>query len=182
MRHLAYWSLPNLALALALFPGVVLRTAAADASVQPSAESRPAGGSSNFDLLVYGFSYHPDQEAAHAQQVDNEFNPGLGLNYEFRKTEKGVAYFGVGLYRDSGRNWAKLAGPGYQFRLGDRWRLGAGFLLLKSPTYHNGDLLFAPIPLLTYDLGSVKINAFYAPQYRQYNTLDVFGLYFGIPL
>jgi hypothetical protein len=182
MRHLAYWSLPNLALALALFPGVVLRTAAADASVQASAEAGPASGSSNFDLLVYGFSYHPDREAAHAQQVDNEFNPGLGLNYEFRKTETGVAYFGVGVYRDSGGSWAKLAGPGYQFRLGDRWRLGAGFLLLKSSTYHNGDLLFAPIPLLTYDLGRVKINAFYAPQYKQYNTVDVFGVYFGIPL
>jgi hypothetical protein len=114
--------------------------------------------------------------------VGNEVNVGLGLSYDFHSDARGVAFFTGGFYEDSGRHWAKLAGPGYQFKLGERWRLGGALLAIDSPTYNNGRLFVAPIPVLTYDLGAVKLNAIYAPRFRQANNFAVFGLYFSFPL
>ena len=131
-------------------------------------------------MHLYGFSYHTDREGSRRKHVNNELNIGLGLNHEFRNDDRGVAFFEAGLYRDSGLNWAKLAGPGYQVKLGERWRLGAALLLIQSPTYNRGRAFVAPIPLLTYDLGAVKLNAIYAPKFQQ-NEFAVFGLYFTIP-
>jgi hypothetical protein len=45
----------------------------------------------------------------------------------------------------------------------------------------NGRTVVAPIPLLTYDLGAVILNAIYAPRFQQYNNFAVFCLYFSIP-
>jgi hypothetical protein len=129
---------------------------------------------------VYGFSYHPDREGSRRKHVNNELNIGLGLNYELRNDDQGVAFFEAGFYEDSGRNWAKLAGPGYQVKLGERWRLGAALLAIQSRTYNSGRAFIAPIPLLTYDLGRVKLNAIYAPKFQQ-NEFAVFGFYFSIP-
>ena len=33
------------------------------------------------DLNVYGLSYHPDREAVHKKDLDNQVNWGLGLHY-----------------------------------------------------------------------------------------------------
>jgi hypothetical protein len=32
------------------------------------------------DLNVYGLAYHPDRDTVHRLNLDNEFNPGLGLH------------------------------------------------------------------------------------------------------
>ena len=178
MRYLAYRLLPALAVALALSGS---GAAAAGASVEPSPEVRPAAPWSNLSLHVYGLSYHTDREGARRRNVDNELNPGLGLGYEFHNDDRGAAFFAAGFYEDSGRNMAKLAGPGYQFKLGNRWRLGAVLPVIQSRTYNNGRTFIVPIPLLTYDLGAVKLNAVYAPRYRQHNEFAVFGLYLSIP-
>lgn len=114
-------------------------------------------------------------------RLDKEVNLGLGLSYTFHDDERGAAFFTAGIYQDSGRNWAKLAGPGYQFKLGDRWRLGVALPVMHSRTYNNSRVFVAPIPLLTYDLGVVKLNAVYAPRFQQYNNFAVFGVYFSIP-
>ena len=37
-------------------------------------------------------------------------------------------------------------------------------------------------PILTYDLGAVKLNAIYVPRYGDYNQFAVFGFYFSLPL
>lgn len=206
---MAYRLLPTLAVVLALYgcgaldrrpepasPGTVLgtasagasvesshevRPAAAGASVKPSHEVRPADRLSNLSLHVYGLSYHTDREGARRRNVDNELNPGLGLGYEFHNDDRGVAFFAAGFYEDSGRSLAKLAGPGYQFKLGNRWRLGAVLPVIQSRTYNNGRAFIVPIPLLTYDLGAVRLNAVYAPRYGQHNEFAVFGLYLSIP-
>jgi hypothetical protein len=115
-------------------------------------------------------------------RLDNELNLGLGLNYELHSDALGVAFFEGGFYEDSGRNWAKVAGPGYQFKLGKEWRAGAALLLIHSQTYNSGRAFVAPIPLLTYDLGAVKLNAIYVPRFRPYNEFAVFGFYFSAPL
>jgi hypothetical protein len=127
-------------------------------------------------------SYHPDREGVQHSHLGNELNLGFGLNYEFHNDARGVAFVEGGFYEDSGRNWAKIVGPGYQFKLGEDWRAGAALLLIQSRTYNRGRAFVAPIPLLTYDLGPVKLNAIYVPQVRPYNEFAVFGLYFSIPL
>jgi hypothetical protein len=93
-----------------------------------------------------------------------------------------VAFVEAGFYRDSGRNTAKLAGVGYQFKLGERWRLGGALVGVHSKTYNLGNPFIAPVPIVTYDLGPVKLNAIYVPKYRPYNEFAVFGFYFSLPL
>lgn len=113
--------------------------------------------------------------------VDNERNYGLGLAYEFHNDADGVAFFEAGFFKDSGRNWAKLVGPGYQFKLDKKWRLGAALLLLDSGTYNRGRAFVTPIPMLTHDMGAVKLNAIYAPHFQRYNNFAVFGFYISVP-
>lgn len=50
-----------------------------------------------------------------------------------------------------------------------------------SPTYNHGKFFIAPLPVVSYDLGAVQLNAIYVPRYRDYNQFAVFGLYFTIP-
>ncbi|HET9403161.1 MAG TPA: hypothetical protein VFO57_01105 [Burkholderiales bacterium] len=37
------------------------------------------------------------------------------------------------------------------------------------------------IPLVTYDLGYVKLNAVYFPKFGHYNEVDAVGFYISIP-
>lgn len=71
---------------------------------------------------------------------------------------------------------------GYQFKLDKRWRLGGALTAIYSETYNDGNLFLAPIPILTYDLGAVKVNAIYVPRYSEYNKFAVFGFYLSVPL
>jgi hypothetical protein len=93
-----------------------------------------------------------------------------------------MEFVDAGLYCDSGSNIAKLAGVGYQYKLGERWRLGGALVGLYSPTYNHGRFFVAPLPIVSYELGPVTLNAVYAPRYREYNQFAVFGFYFSIPL
>jgi hypothetical protein len=70
----------------------------------------------------------------------------------------------------------------YQYKLGERWRLGGALVGLVSPSYNHGGFFVAPLPIVSYDLGAVTLNAVYAPRYREYDEFAVFGFYFGIPL
>jgi hypothetical protein len=147
--------------------------------LRPAPEA--AGSVTNLELQVYGISYHPDREGVRRNRVGNEANAGLGLSYEFHNDSSGAAFVEAGFYEDSGRNWAKLAGPGYQFKFGSNLRLGAILPVIQSRTYNNGRAFVAPIPLLTYDFGAVKLNAVFAPKFQQLNKFAVFGFYLGIP-
>lgn len=144
--------------------------------------TRPTNLGFKLSLHVFGFSYHPDRAGTRDRHLDNEVNLGLGLNYEIRNDALGVTNVETGFFRDSGRNWAKLAGVGYQFKFGKRWRLGADLLAIQSPTYNNGRGFVAPVPRATYDFGPVKANLVYVPRYQNYNRFAVFGLYFSIPM
>jgi hypothetical protein len=130
---------------------------------------------------VYGFSYHPDREGVRSAGLDNELNLGLGLNYTVQEDSRGIGFVEAGFYRDSGSHLAKVAGMGYQFKLGRHWRLGGAVLGLQSETYNHGGAFIAPLPILTYDFGKVKLNALYAPRYGEYNAFAVFGFYFSVP-
>jgi hypothetical protein len=114
--------------------------------------------------------------------LDNELNVGLGLNYTVHEDERGIGFVEAGFYRDSGSHLAKLAGTGYQYKAGRRLRLGGALVGLHSETYNHGRFFIAPLPLATYDLGAVKLNAIYVPRYGDYNRFAVFGFYFSVPL
>ena len=170
MKSLANGWLPRLALALALGG---YNVASADVGAEPGP---------NLNLHLYGFSYHTDQRGVRRSGLNNQINLGLGLNYAFYDDARGEGFVEAGFYRDSGSRIAKLAGVGYQYKLGERWRLGGALVGLYSPTYNHGRFFVAPLPIVSYDLGPVTLNAMYAPRYREYNQFAVFGFYFSMPL
>jgi hypothetical protein len=95
---------------------------------------------------------------------------------------RSIQFVEAGFYRDSGSHVAKIAGMGYQFKLGQRWRLGGALFGVQSETYNAGSPFIAPVPIVTYGLGTVKLNAVYMPRYGDYNPFAVFGFYFSVPL
>lgn len=159
---------------------------------EPAAESNSASAAKtppqhhyrrlSVNLHVFGFSYHPDREGTRVNHLDNEINAGLGFGYRLREDELGLVNSEVGLFKDSGSNWAKFAGVCYLFKLDERWMLGADVLLIQSSSYNFGEAFVAPIPRLTYDFGKVILNAVYVPRYRELNRFAVLGLYITIPL
>lgn len=124
---------------------------------------------------MYGLAFHPDRETVHKEDLDNEVNPGLGLHYELRNTKLGVTFAEAGVYYDSGREWAKFVGLGYQFKIADRWRIGGALAAVHSRTYNDGIAFIAMIPLLTYDFGRIKLNAAYYPRISRYNEVAAFA-------
>ena len=176
-------------LATALALSTPAAAAAADGATEGSPassprESPPADNWLNLDALdlnVYGFSYHPDRETVKRLGLDNEFNPGLGFNYELLDDARGITFVQAGAYYDSGRNWAKFAGLGYQFKWGERWRIGGAVAVIHSRTYNEGAAFIGMIPLITYDFGPIKVNAVYFPKFGNRNEVAAYGLYFSIP-
>jgi hypothetical protein len=96
--------------------------------------------------------------------------------------ERGTTFAEVGAFQDSGRNWAKFAAPGYQFRVGSQWKMGAALAVMNSRTYDGGTTFVAMIPLVTYDLGRIKLNATYLPRVAGYSGVAAFAFYLSIPI
>lgn len=135
----------------------------------------PASG--DIGVNVYGLSYHLDQERARELQVDNQFNPGLGLHYIIHETSRSLWFAEAGAYRDSGQHVAKLVGPGYQYKLSRQWRLGGGLIYFNSKSYNRGRPFVAPVPLLTYQTGPLALNLTYFPKVAGFNAVATFGFY-----
>lgn len=134
------------------------------------------------DLNIYGLSYHPDREAVDRLHLDNQVNPGLGVHYELANDRRGITFADAGAYYDSGRNWAKFAALGYQFKLTEHWRMGGAIAVMDSPTYNGGAAVIALIPVVTCDMGRIKLNAVYFPKFSHYNEVAAFGFYISIPV
>ncbi len=158
------------------------RTASAGTGTEPSHPFAPADPRLHLNVHVYGFSYHADRQGVRRAGLDNEFNLGFGLNYAFHEDARSVGFLEAGFYRDSGSELAKLAGAGYQLKFGEHWRIGGALVGAISPTYNRGRFFIAPLPIVTYDFGIVKVNAIYMPRYGEYNKFAVFGFYFSLPL
>jgi len=164
-------------------------------SEQPTANTIPSGEKEkpahiapskderiSINVHIFGLSYHPDRAGTRINHLNNELNFGLGLGYKLFEDNLGEVVSEVGVYKDSGRNWAKIAGVGYKFKITDRWKLGADLLAIQSPTYNYGDAFIAPIPRLSYDFSHAKINLIYIPRYKELNQYAVYGLYLTIPI
>ena len=192
--RLSAWSVLHIIIVALALLGPCAKTAHAQAQEDASApdatkisseQSEPADSWFHLDKLelnIYGLAYHPDREKVEAENLDNEVNPGIGLHYEFRDTERGVTFVELGTYYDSGSNWAKFLSLGYQFKLGKNWKIGGAVAAVHSSTYNDGVTFVGMFPLVTYDLGPVKLNVVYFPKVANYNEVAAYGFYVSLPL
>ena len=127
-------------------------------------------------INLYGLSYHFDQDKAREMGIDNQVNPGLGLRWRAPRSRwDWIA--DAGLYRDSGRNTAKLAGGGALWHAAEGLRLGGALVLLHSKTYNAGRAFVAPAPLAAYDFGRVTFNLVYFAKWREVNRTNQIGFW-----
>lgn len=137
----------------------------------------------DFGVNVYGASYHFERREARERNVDNEFNPGLGLRYRRRHDARFDWFAEAGAYRDSGRNTAVLAGAGAFWKPGgdaSGWRLGGGLAFVHSDTYNRGRAFVAPFPVAAYEWRGVTLNVTYIPKVRRVNDISALGAWITI--
>jgi hypothetical protein len=126
---------------------------------------------------VYGLSRHLDRAKARELHVDNERNPGLGLRYRVPQGERLDWIFDTGLYHDSGRNTAFVAGAGGSWHATEHLRLAGALAFFKSDTYNRGRAGIAPLPLAVWDTRPVSFNFVYFPKVREINSVATVGFW-----
>ena len=138
----------------------------------------------DWGINLYGVSYHWDRDLAQQNDLDNEFNPGLGVRYRMGSWLKADAILDGGAYYDSGRNTAVYAGAGLLWPLDrdKRFNLGAVLTVFHSDTYNQGDTFIAPVPLFALKLDGVTLNLTHFPKIRNFNEVAATALFFTIPL
>ncbi|MGQ0546503.1 MAG: hypothetical protein ACT4P3_14405, partial [Betaproteobacteria bacterium] len=136
-----------------------------------------AAGEGDWGINLYGASYHFQRERARELGVDNEWTPGLGLRWRRPAAARWQWVIDAGVYRDSGRNTALVAGAGALWHAGERLRLGGAAAFLHSDTYNRGDPALAPVPLAAYELRRVTLNAAYLPKVREINEVATLALW-----
>jgi hypothetical protein len=129
---------------------------------------------------VYGLSYHFDRDRAKQLDVDNSFNPGLGVRYNFAQVERWTFFADAGAYYDSGRNTAVYGGVGALWQVVGGLQIGAALAVMDSDTYNRGKTFVAPLPLVAYDFGPVMVNLTYFPKISDYNEVATLGLWFTL--
>lgn len=137
----------------------------------------PPPAHAELGINVYGLSYHFDQDKARAQGTDNQVNPGLGVRWRDGLYPRFDWFADAAVYRDSGRNTAKIAGAGVLWRAGEGLRLGGALALFDSKTYNNGRAFIAPVPVAAYDLRRVTLNMVYLPKFREVNDINALGFW-----
>ncbi len=137
----------------------------------------PLAASAELGVNLYGLSYHFDRSRARALGVDNEINAGLGLRYRVPHSERLQWIFDAGIYHDSGRNTALLAGGGLLWNMSDRWRLGGALAAFKSDSYNRGEAFVAPLPLVAYEFRSVTLNFTYFPRLAEVNDVATLAVW-----
>lgn len=129
---------------------------------------------------VYGLSVHFDQDEAERLGVDNNFNPGLGLRYEFARHDRWSFFADAGAYYDSGKNTAVYGGVGALWQVVGGLKIGAALAVMDSDTYNNGKTFVAPLPLVAYDFGPVTVNLTFFPKVSKFNDVATLGLWFTV--
>lgn len=127
-------------------------------------------------LNIYGLSWHLDADKARELDVDNWFNPGLGIRYRV-PGERFDYIFDAGFYRDSGRNTALLAGGAVHWRATERARLGLALVVFNSKIYNDGNTFLAPLPTAAWDFGPAQLNVVYMPKVTKINDMNTLGFW-----
>ena len=157
--------------------------AAAGVMLATASLAAPAAAG-DWGVNVYGLSYHWDRDTAERNDLDNEFNPGLGVRYRIGSWLKADAIIDAGAYRDSGRNTAVYAAAGLLWPLDSdkRFSIGAALTAFHSDSYNRGDPFIAPIPLVAVRFDRVTVNVTHFPKIRNFNEVAATALFFTIPL
>jgi hypothetical protein len=125
---------------------------------------------------IYGLSWHLNADQAHAQGMDNWFNPGLGVRYRV-PGERFDYFLDAGTYYDSGRNTALLAGAGAHWHASESARLGLALVVFNSKTYNSGSTFVAPLPLAAWELRWATLNVMWSPKIKQINDVNTLGFW-----
>ena len=136
----------------------------------------PALCCADVGINIYGLSWHLDADKAHAQGVDNWFNPGLGVRYRV-PGEQFDYFLDAGAYRDSGRNSAVFAGGAVHWRATQSARLGLALVMFNSKTYNDGSTFVAPLPIAAWDFGPAQLNVAYLPKVSKINDVNTLGFW-----
>jgi len=115
-------------------------------------------------VLVFGASYHYQSrtyEDVSGTKKYEQWNYGAGLEYVIHDGHRNLFTVDGGAYRDSKDNANIFGGPLWRFKFTNRLSAGIGVTLLTSPTY--GGLGFWPLPVVTYRVNRVSINAVWLP-------------------
>jgi hypothetical protein len=136
-----------------------------------------AAAADEFGINVYGLSYHFDRDRAQALGVDNEVNPGLGVRWKFAEAERWQFFADAGVFSDSGKNTAVIAGGGALWHVAGGFQVGAALAIMNSDTYNNGRTFIAPLPLVAWDLGPATINLTFFPKIERFNDVATVGLW-----
>ena len=131
-------------------------------------------------INLYGASYHFDRDKAKELGLTNEFNPGLGIRWRQKRSDKLDLFVDAGFYDDSASHTAKLVGGGALWHATDGLRLGGGLVLLQSKTYNGGDAFIAPAPVLAYDWRRISFNLVYFPKFRDQNKTNQIGMWLTV--
>ena len=135
------------------------------------------GMAGDWGVNLYGASYHFERSRAKSLGLDNEVNPGLGIRYRAPISERADWFFDAGLYRDSGRNTALIAGPGAFWKATDGLRLGGALAFFNSDSYNGGRAFVAPVPVAAYDWRRVTLNVTYFPRISSFNEINTLGFW-----
>ncbi|HXU42023.1 MAG TPA: hypothetical protein VN675_06850 [Burkholderiales bacterium] len=127
-------------------------------------------------INLYGLSWHLNADKAHAQGMDNWFNPGLGLRYRV-PGERFDYFLDAGFYRDSARNTAVLAGGAAYWRATEHARLGLALVVFNSKTYNDGKTFVTPLPLFGWEFGPAMLNVMWSPRVREINEVNTLGFW-----
>jgi hypothetical protein len=158
-----------------------VRRAALAAAIAGGLATAPAAADwRDLGVNVYGVSYHFDRDRAKELDVDNSFNPGLGLRYNFAQLERWTFFADAGAYYDSGKNTAVYGGVGTLWQVVGGLKIGAALAVMNSDTYNDGDTFLAPLPLVAYDFGPVMVNLTFFPKVSKYNDVATLGLWFTL--
>jgi hypothetical protein len=122
---------------------------------------------------LYGLSYHFERDRAKERHLDNERNPGLGVRYRATLNQSYDWFADAGVYHDSGRNTALVAGPGLFWKASEGLRLGGGLALFYSKSYNKGRAFVAPLPIAAYEWRAVTFNVAYVPRISNISAVNV---------
>ena len=132
-------------------------------AILATAAARPVQAD-DWGINVYGLSYHFDRDRARALDVDNEFNPGVGVRYKFAEWRVSFHAEAGNLLRLRPQLGEGSSGAVALWEVLPRFHIGGALALFHSDTYNHGDAFVAPLPLLAYDIGPATLNLTYFPQ------------------
>lgn len=132
-----------------------------------------------FGVNLYGYSYYFLKED---QSLDylNEFNAGLGFRATSGGRKSSQIFLEGGTFEDGIKNQAKYLSLGFLLRVFHQLRIGINAAAYSTETINRGDVIFAPLPIITYSLGPITANGVYLPKFRDLNPFHTLGFYLTI--